>query len=675
MASTTETIILDFQVETGDAISEMERTKKSILGLKEEQNALNKAYKQGVITVEEYASETVRVEQVLKKETTTYNTLSKAINVTSNSLDAQRLELSKLAKERNAIDRSTVQGVKRFNDLNASIKKLNDSIKESEESGGDFRRSVGNYAGGFQKAFESIKAGIPALAGFKSGQLGVNAAMSANPIGLVITGLTALKGLFGGNAEVADKLSFAMSALSKGFGFIIDTIVSTVTSFDKLKEAITSPVQFLKNLANGTVEAAKAGYDAAEAMDKFGVKQAEANREITLADIKIKSLEKSLKDRTKSEQERIKIANEVADLEIANSKRRESLAQQELENEQLRLKGKTLSGEEEAKLIELQTAVYVEQSNVQIDEAQRNTRINILLDKEQKESSKEKTDSIVGDLKRRQEEEDKALIARENSIQKEEERRRKELEGYDERVSKVDEFTSSLSNAVSQQEKLDKEEQTENEKDYNAQIEKGNKSKQREIDINQARLGTFAQLSQTLVLLAGKNKELAIAGIALERATAISQIISNTGIANAKAVAASPLSFGQPFVGINTVSAALSIATVLAQAAQSLGQFANGGYTGPGGKYEPAGIVHKGEVVFSQRDVSMMGGPQRVNAMRPTFKGYADGGIVTAASTGPINQSFAFRSAMDNQPTIVASWKEATELNTRVQFKESLVTK
>lgn len=52
-----------------------------------------------------------------------------------------------------------------------------------------------------------------------------------------------------------------------------------------------------------------------------------------------------------------------------------------------------------------------------------------------------------------------------------------------------------------------------------------------------------------------------------------------------------------------------------------------GGYTGYGGKYEPAGIVHRGEVVWSQADVKAVGGPGRANAMRPTA-GYANGGIV-----------------------------------------------
>ena len=56
------------------------------------------------------------------------------------------------------------------------------------------------------------------------------------------------------------------------------------------------------------------------------------------------------------------------------------------------------------------------------------------------------------------------------------------------------------------------------------------------------------------------------------------------------------------------------------------GGFATGGYTGAGGKYEPAGIVHKGEVVFSQRDVRNHGGVAAVERLR--LRGYADGGVV-----------------------------------------------
>lgn len=55
---------------------------------------------------------------------------------------------------------------------------------------------------------------------------------------------------------------------------------------------------------------------------------------------------------------------------------------------------------------------------------------------------------------------------------------------------------------------------------------------------------------------------------------------------------------------------------------------ANGGYTGPGARLQPAGIVHKGEVVWSQDDVRQAGGVQVVEAMRLGRRGYADGGAV-----------------------------------------------
>ena len=44
--------------------------------------------------------------------------------------------------------------------------------------------------------------------------------------------------------------------------------------------------------------------------------------------------------------------------------------------------------------------------------------------------------------------------------------------------------------------------------------------------------------------------------------------------------------------------------------------FSEGGYTGPGGVNQPAGVVHKGEVVWSQADISRFGGVAAVEAMR-----------------------------------------------------------
>jgi len=70
---------------------------------------------------------------------------------------------------------------------------------------------------------------------------------------------------------------------------------------------------------------------------------------------------------------------------------------------------------------------------------------------------------------------------------------------------------------------------------------------------------------------------------------------------------------------------------LLGMLAKGIFGFASGGFTGHGSKYEPAGIVHKGEVVWSQADIRRAGGVATVEAMRQGFRGYADGGFVGAA--------------------------------------------
>jgi hypothetical protein len=106
-------------------------------------------------------------------------------------------------------------------------------------------------------------------------------------------------------------------------------------------------------------------------------------------------------------------------------------------------------------------------------------------------------------------------------------------------------------------------------------------------EINMAYLGLFEQFGGFLSQIAGKNKALAIAGVIIQQAASIGQIIANTGIANAKAVAASPLTFGMPWVAINTVSAGLSIAASVAGAVKSISEInkaaSQGGIQGGGG--------------------------------------------------------------------------------------------
>ncbi|WP_272691159.1 phage tail tape measure protein [Providencia sp. PROV132] len=56
--------------------------------------------------------------------------------------------------------------------------------------------------------------------------------------------------------------------------------------------------------------------------------------------------------------------------------------------------------------------------------------------------------------------------------------------------------------------------------------------------------------------------------------------------------------------------------------------FARGGFTGAGDKYEPAGVVHKGEFVFTKEATSRLGITSLMSLMKSAEKGYASGGYV-----------------------------------------------
>ncbi|EES6982761.1 phage tail tape measure protein [Escherichia coli] len=74
--------------------------------------------------------------------------------------------------------------------------------------------------------------------------------------------------------------------------------------------------------------------------------------------------------------------------------------------------------------------------------------------------------------------------------------------------------------------------------------------------------------------------------------------------------------------------ASASTGTAIEAAAANF-HFATGGFTGTGGKYEPAGIVHRGEFVFTKEATSRIG----VGNLYRLMRGYAEGGYVGGAGS------------------------------------------
>ncbi|GHC66627.1 tail tape measure protein [Limoniibacter endophyticus] len=141
---------------------------------------------------------------------------------------------------------------------------------------------------------------------------------------------------------------------------------------------------------------------------------------------------------------------------------------------------------------------------------------------------------------------------------------------------------------------------------------------------------------------------------------AIKRLASQLAVAAAQAalLGSGPLAglFGGGLFG-----GGLSAGARSAVAGSAGGLFSDGGYTGPGGKYQPAGIVHKGEVVWSQRDVRSHGGVAAVEALR---RGYANGGAVGVSVPrlqAPANQ---------NQPTAVTFKIDVTGARGNAEIQE-----
>lgn len=91
-------------------------------------------------------------------------------------------------------------------------------------------------------------------------------------------------------------------------------------------------------------------------------------------------------------------------------------------------------------------------------------------------------------------------------------------------------------------------------------------------------------------------------------------------------------------IASNNVAGARYIGQAIREYSQKLaaGNYASGGYTGRGGKYEPAGVVHKGEYVVPKHQVDQRTGLPYASALgqlqrgtQPARSGYARGGHVS----------------------------------------------
>ena len=529
--------------------------------------------------------------------------------------------------------KETAAGSAEFNKISAAIRDMDDAIKDASVTGDDFAGMLENAEGplgslgkglrGAERAFSSFNGALKmSIIGILVAAIGgLVAAFTKSEVAmkklepLFIAMEKILGGIFRAFEPVLDAfIEMAVSALpyiTKGIGLFYSGLYSL---FTLIKDVGVSAGKLLKGIFTLDFDALKEG--------AAGIKDAFKNVSKTFDDT-YKRFEAGTKEQTKIEKdnaaERAKNAADAA----AKKKAAEEKAAAEAE----RIRQENLKKAEAANAVELEAfkATLTERERLEFEagiKLAEQRKVLAEAGRTDMTAIEEQYRIALADIKKKYDDEEAKKKEEQDKKDAEDLKKKLEVErgiiltnlqakfeDLDRENARIDgDFQADLQRLAAQKDILAQQEATElqnmelNEfqkteirKKYadariaitNQEVATEKAAAQAKHEINMAYLGLFEQFGNVLGQVAGKNKALAIAGIVISQAAAIGQIIAQTSIANAKSVAASPLTFGMPWVAINTISAGLSIASVIAGAVKSIQQVnqaaSQAGVTGGGG--------------------------------------------------------------------------------------------
>ncbi|HHP4749808.1 TPA: tape measure protein [Acinetobacter baumannii] len=171
---------------------------------------------------------------------------------------------------------------------------------------------------------------------------------------------------------------------------------------------------------------------------------------------------------------------------------------------------------------------------------------------------------------------------------------------------------------------------------------------------------TWGGLTQIVKDARGENSRSFKAMFIAQQSFAIASAIISAHLAATQVAADATIPFFGAKIAASTAMLAMGYANAGLIAGQTIAGFSDGGFTGSGGKYQPAGIVHKGEIVWSQEDIKRWGGVGLVEKMRKSANPEAF--LNNNASTDSV-----MRRAMMSSNAFIESQKQADIFNQPVQ--------
>lgn len=339
-----EKILLDVEFnseEVAAAIRNISAAKKAIDELKAANMALAKqGDKNSAVFVEneeEIKSLSSTISQnskVVQASIQAQKNQEKAIDDTVESIDSLRKANSALLKERNGLNLQTVEGTSRLKEINDQVDLNNEKIKVNSSRLEQQKINIGNYGsaldsivpglGKFASGLQSAAGGSGGLVGGLQAATKASLAFIATPIGAILAALVAafalLKTFIAGSTDGMDKFEDATTAVSTVLNVIVDRVVSLVKGIGALLSGdIIGGLKQINNSFVGIGDEIEREVGLAVELNSAlrDLEDAEINYEIATSKTanEIKKLVLESKNRTLSEEERIKKLEQAGELE------------------------------------------------------------------------------------------------------------------------------------------------------------------------------------------------------------------------------------------------------------------------------------------------------------------------------------------------------------------------
>jgi hypothetical protein len=585
----------------------------------------------------------------------------------------------KLRAERNELNIATEAGKKRAAELNKQIDANTDKIKANVSALEKQKINIGNYKSaldGVNPALGKVADGLDkGVQGFKAMTLQA-LRFIATPIGAILAALVAvfalLKSAISSNNNVLDKFENVTNAV----GVVLDVIISRV---GKLGEAL---IALATGDFTGALNLAK------EAFTGLGDAMAVALRQGQL----YLDLSRELEDSQRAlAVQAAKQENEIRRLVVASKNRNLTLDESEgLLRQALKLEDELVKKREEnafkdlvitTKQIALQKGLQQTSEETFDQFVSRLLKGGVLAD-DQADKITEKLvalESARGSSLAFQEKLENQLTTiqekRAEAIKKQTEALREQ-----EAQERATRRAQSGGDATVKDPELDAEfKKAEIKLDINERLAKDiakiNKKQAEEDKANAEKSIAIEKMKAQQELQIAGNTFGALADLSAEDSIARKGFATAEALVNTYLSATAALASGSeinPVFGI--IAAATAVATGLANVAKINGvEFAEGGWTGPGHKYQPVGIVHADEYVVPKHINNHPAAQHHIGALEQMrMRGYADGGYTARSVSQPINQSMEVGNLLKNLGPFEVSAKEITKVQNRIKVKEKI---